>query len=69
MMQRLLLLSPALERLVQTLHRSSKSGAGSLGEALFLIGLGALVFWLYYQMTIHGIASLLPVEWHNSPRS
>ena len=63
------LLSPALERLVQTLHRSSKSGAGSLGEALFLIGLGALVFWLYYQMTINGIASLLPVEWQNSPRS
>jgi len=63
------LLSPALEKLVQALHRSSKSGAGSLGEALFLIGLGALVFWLYYQMTIHGIASLLPVEWHNSPRS
>ena len=63
------LLSPALERLVQTLHRSSKSGAGSLGEALFLIGLGALVFWLYYQMTINGIASLLPVEWRNSPLS
>jgi hypothetical protein len=61
------LLSPALEKLVQALHRTSKSGAGSLGEALFLIGLGALVFWLYYQVTIHGIASLLPVEWRNSP--
>lgn len=61
------LLSPALERLVQMLHRTSKSGAGGLGEAIFLIGLGALVFWLYYQMTAHGIASLLPAEWRNSP--
>ncbi|MBK8479306.1 MAG: hypothetical protein IPL39_24415 [Opitutaceae bacterium] len=63
------LLSPAMEKLVQTLHRTSKSGAGGLGEALFLIGLGALVFWLYYQMTAHGIASLLPAEWRNPPLS
>ncbi|HLP03473.1 MAG TPA: hypothetical protein VK163_15710 [Opitutaceae bacterium] len=61
------LLSPALEKLVQTLHRSSKSGAGALGEALFLIALGAFVFWLYYQLTTHGVASLLPAEWRNSP--
>jgi len=61
------LLSPALEKLVQTLHRTSRSGAGSLGEMLFLVGLGALVFWLYYRMTTHGIASLLPAEWRNSP--
>ena len=61
------LLSPALEKLVQALHRTSKSGAGGLGEALFLIGLGALVFWLYYQMTMNGVASLLPAEWRNSP--
>lgn len=61
------LLSPALEKLVQMLHRTSRSGAGGLGEAIFLIGLGALVFWLYYRMTIHGIASLLPAEWRNSP--
>ncbi len=61
------LLSPALEKLVQTLHRTSRSGAGGVGEAVFLIGLGALVFWLYYQMTAHGIESLLPAEWRNSP--
>ncbi len=61
------LLSPALEKLVQALHRTSKSGAGGLGEAIFLIGLGALVFWLYYQMTAHGIAALLPAEWRNPP--
>lgn len=61
------LLSPALEKLVQALHRTSKSNAGSLGEAVFLIALGVLVFWLYYQVTAHGIASLLPAEWRNSP--
>ena len=61
------LLSPALEKLVQTLHRTSKTNAGGVGEALFLVALGVLVFWLYYQMTAHGIASLLPAEWRNSP--
>ncbi len=59
------LLSPALEKLVQALHRATKSGAGGLGEVLFLIALGALVFWLYYQMTANGIESLLPAEWRN----
>ena len=54
------------EKLVQALHRATKSGAGGLGEVLFLIALGALVFWLYYQMTANGIASLLPAEWRNS---
>lgn len=61
------LLSPALEKLVQTLHRTSKTSAGGVGEALFLIALGVLVFWLYYQMTTHGISALLPAEWRNSP--
>ena len=61
------LLSPALEKLVQTLHRTSRSSAGGVGEAVFLIALGVFVFWLYYQMTIHGIAALLPAEWRNSP--
>ena len=61
------MLSPALEKLVQALHRATKSGAGGLGEVLFLIALGALVFWLYYQMTANGIDSLLPAEWRNSP--
>ncbi len=60
-------LSPALEKLVQTLHRTSRSSAGGLGEMVFLVALGAAVFWLYYQMTTHGIASLLPAEWRNSP--
>ena len=61
------LLSPALESLVRMLHRTSRSGAGGLGEAVFLLGLGALVFWLYYRATTGGTASLLPPEWRNPP--
>lgn len=59
------LLAPALEKLVRLLHRSSKQGAGGVGEAVFLGALGVLVFWLYYRMTLHGAASLLPVAWRN----
>jgi hypothetical protein len=59
------LVSPALEKLVQFLHRSSRRSAGGWGEALFLIALGVLVFWIYYRVTNHGIASLLPAEWRN----
>lgn len=61
------LLAPALEKLARTLHRSSRGGAGILGEALFLLGLGALVFWLYYVLTTHGVAALLPPAWRNPP--
>ncbi len=61
------LLSPALEKLVQALHRTSRSSAGGLGEMIFLVALGAAVFWLYYQLATHGIASLLPADWRNSP--
>ena len=59
------LAAPVIEQLVQTLHRSSRRGAGELGEVLFLLGLGVLVFWLYYRVTIHGAQSLLLPEWRN----
>jgi len=59
------LVAPALERLVQLLHRTSRRGAGSLGEAVFLLALGVVVFWLYYRVTTHGAASLLPPAWRN----
>jgi hypothetical protein len=61
------LLSPALEKMIQFLHRTSRSSAGGLGEAVFLLALGAAVFWLYYQYSVHGIDSLLPAEWRNPP--
>ncbi len=57
--------APAIAALVGTLHRSSRRSAGGLGEILFLVVLGAAVFWLYYRVYILGPASVLPVEWQN----
>ena len=58
-------LAPSIETLVGTLRRGSRKGMGELGEAAFLIGLGILVFWLYYRMYILGPEYLLPREWRN----
>jgi hypothetical protein len=38
---------------------------GELGEVLFLLALGVLVFWLYYLMYIRGPEYLLPASWRN----
>lgn len=54
------LIAPGLEALAGWLHRTSRARAGGLGEACFLVGLGAVVFWLYYQMCNHGVASIVP---------
>lgn len=61
-------MSPAIEVLVGSLHRGSRRRWGGLGEAAFLLGLGALVFWLYYRMYILGPEYLLPPEWRNHRR-
>lgn len=58
-------LSPAIEALVRSLQRTSRHGGGRLGEATFLLLLAAGVFYLYYQLNIHGPASLLPLELRN----
>lgn len=55
--------SPGLEAFVRWLQRVSRSQAGGAGEAWFLIGLGALVFWLYYRLVNYGIESLVPLHW------
>ncbi len=60
--------APAIGRVVQSLHATSRRGAGELGEIIFLVVLGAAVFWLYYRVTIHGVASILPTDWRN-PKS
>ena len=60
-----LLLAPAVSLLVGTLHRSSRQNWGGLGEVLFLLALGAVIFWLYYQIYIVGPESVLPKDWHN----
>jgi hypothetical protein len=57
--------APGLEFFIRWLHRVSRAQAGGLGEALFLIALGAGVFWLYYQLVNHGIESLLPLDWRH----
>lgn len=55
--------APALETFVRWLQRSSRAQAGGVGEACFLVVLGAVVFWLYYLLVNDGIASLLPAGW------
>lgn len=59
------LLAPAVQGTVGYLHRRSKKSGGLLGEVVFLLLLGALVFWLYYRMYIYGPQSLLLPEWRN----
>jgi len=60
--------APGLEVVVRNLHRGSRNEAGRVGEAVFLLALGAVVFWLYYQMSINGPESVLPRAWWNSAR-
>lgn len=57
--------APAISAIVATLHRNSRTQFGPLGEALFLVVLGVIVFWLYYRVYIIGPESILPAEWHN----
>jgi hypothetical protein len=57
--------APAISMLVGTLHRSSRQAWGGLGELLFLLVLGVIVFWLYYRVYIIGPESVLPLAWRN----
>ena len=57
--------APGLIWVVQALRKTSRSAGGGMGEVLFLTGLGALIFWLYYRNYILGTAAILPVDWHN----
>ena len=57
--------APGIVWTVQTLRRTSRSTAGSVGEVAFLLGLGGLIFWLYYRNYIHGTESILPPMWRN----
>lgn len=59
--------APGVIWVVQTLRRTSRSNAGDLGEAAFLVGLGAVVFWLYYRNYLLGTAYILPSFWRNQP--
>lgn len=59
--------APAIEALVGWMHRGSRRTWGAVGETLFLLALGAVVFWLYYRIYVIGPESVLPAEWHNPP--
>jgi len=59
------LFAPAIEGVVRSLYRSSEKSAGGLGQALFLLLLGVGVFFIYYQLYIHGPESLLPTIFRN----
>jgi hypothetical protein len=58
-------MAPALTWVVDLLHRRSRRTGGTVGEIFFLLVLGAVVFWLYYRMYIHGPQAVLPPAWRN----
>ncbi len=57
--------APAIGAMVGALLRHSRQRGGSMGGAFFLLGLGAVIFWLYYRVYILGPESVLPAGWHN----
>jgi hypothetical protein len=57
--------APGLSAAVQALHRSSRRRAGGLGEIAFIAVLGAIVFWMYYRLSLHGTAAIVPPAWRN----
>ncbi|HTX65663.1 MAG TPA: hypothetical protein VMD31_07810 [Opitutaceae bacterium] len=57
--------APGIAAAVRWLHQSSRRQAGGLGEGLFFLVLSVLVFWLYYRLTLHGTAAILPPAWRN----
>jgi hypothetical protein len=58
-------IAPGLTWTVQSMRKTSRSTAGGAGEALFLIGLGVLIFWLYYRNYLLGTQYILPPSWRN----
>jgi hypothetical protein len=57
--------APLIGRAVVSLQRGSRQGGGEMGEIVFLLLLGVVVFWLYYRVYIIGPESVLPADWHN----
>ena len=55
--------TPFVERIILQLHAASKIGTGRLGEYLFVLLLLAGVYFLWYQILVHGPESLLPEQW------
>jgi hypothetical protein len=58
-------IAPGLIWVVQSMRRTSRSTGGGVGEGFFLIGLGMLIFWLYYRNYLLGTEYILPAGWRN----
>lgn len=57
---------PVIGTLVGSVHQGTRARWGQLGEIFFLLGLGVIVFWLYYRVDVYGPGSILPPEWRNA---
>lgn len=55
--------TPILENMVLRLHAASRMGPGRLGEYLFVLLLLVGVYFLWYQILVHGPETLLPQQW------
>jgi len=58
--------APGIIWTVQSLRRTSRSTAGGMGDIFFLLGLGGLIFWLYYRNYVIGTQAILPAAWRNA---
>lgn len=58
-------IAPGIEALVRWLQRTSRAKAGGLGEACFLVAMGAGVFWLYFLLCNEGVGAMLPAGWRH----
>lgn len=59
------LVVPVVERIVLRLHAASRFGAGRIGEYIFILVLLAIVYFIWFQIFVHGPQSVLPANWHN----
>jgi cytochrome c biogenesis protein CcdA len=55
--------TPFVEKLILQLHAVTKVSSGRFGEYLFVLLLLAGVYFLWYQILVHGPESLLPEQW------
>ncbi len=56
---------PAIEALIRWMHSTSRQKGGGLGEIIFLVALGLVIYVLYYRAYIYGPQAILPPEWRN----
>ena len=57
------LVTPMVEQSVLKAHAVSRNGAGRLGEYAFIAFLLGSVYFLWFQIIVHGPETLLPPNW------